>query len=92
MFIVMALVDIFDVYEKVQKGFVDEKHLTIRMNALKLGTMKTKLAKGTWDFWKATRDEEFIKWFEQEMFGNDPAKWTQDANEVPEGIKSSIRN
>ena len=45
MFIVMALVDIFDVYEKVQKGFVDEKHLTIRMNALKLGTMKTKLAK-----------------------------------------------
>ena len=24
MFIVMALVDIFDVYEKVQKGFVDE--------------------------------------------------------------------
>ena len=54
--------------------------------------MKTKLAKGTWDFWKATRDEEFIKWFEQEMFGNDPAKWTQDANEVPEGIKSSIRN
>jgi len=92
MFIVMALVDIFDVYEKVQKGFVDEKHLTIRMNALKLGTMKTKLAKGTWDFWKATRDEKFIKWFEQEMFGNDPAKWTQDADEVPEGIKSSIRN
>ena len=34
-----ALVDIFDVYEKVQKGFVDEKHLTIRM--VKLGTMKT---------------------------------------------------
>jgi hypothetical protein len=53
--------------------------------------MKTKLAKGTWDFWKATRDEKFIKWFEQEMFGNDPAKWTQNADEVPEGIKSSIR-
>ena len=52
MFIVMALVDIFDVYEKVQKGFVDEKHLTIRMNALKLGTMKTKLAKALGTFGK----------------------------------------
>ena len=45
MFIVMALVDIFDVYEKFNKGFVDKKHLTIRINALKLGTMKTPLAR-----------------------------------------------
>ena len=71
MFIVMALVDIFDVYEKVKKGFVDKKHLDIRMNALKFGTMKTDAARNTWDFWKLTRDDEFINWFENEIYGEE---------------------
>ena len=52
MFIIMCLVDIFDVYEKVKKGFVDKKHLDIRMNALKFGTMKTDKARSAWDFGK----------------------------------------
>ena len=63
MFIIMCLVDIFDVYEKVEKGFVDKKHLDIRMNALKFGTMKTDKARSAWDFWKTTRDQDFINWF-----------------------------
>ena len=67
MFIIMCLVDIFDAYEKVHKGFVDKKHLDIRMNALKFGTMKTDKARSAWDFWKTTRDQEFIDWFESEM-------------------------
>ena len=71
MFIVMCLVDVFDVYEKVKKGFVDKKHLDIRMNALKFGTMKTDAARNTWDFWKLTRDDEFINWFENEIYGEE---------------------
>lgn len=91
MFIVMALVDIFDVYEKFKKGFVEEKHLTVRMNALKLGTMKTPLARGVWDFWKVTRDTDFIEWFEGEMFGGGSKEWNNNGGYVPDGIKSSIR-
>ena len=91
MFIVMALVDIFDVYEKFKKGFVEEKHLTVRMNALKLGTMKTPLARGVWDFWKVTRDTDFIEWFEDEMFSGESKEWNKDGGYVPDGIKSSIR-
>jgi len=91
MFIVMALVDIFDVYEKFNKGFVDEKHLTIRINALKLGTMKTPLARAVWDFWKVTRDTDFINWFENEMFDKESKQWSKDGGYVPDGIKSSMR-
>ena len=39
------LVDIFDTYEKVEKGFVDETHLKMRMHMLKLGTMKAPIAR-----------------------------------------------
>ena len=70
MFLITTLVDIFDVYEKVKDNFVDKKHLDVRMNALKLGTFKTPLATTVWDFWKITRDQEFIDWFEQEIYGD----------------------
>ena len=69
MFLITTLVDIFDVYEKVQDNFVNNKHLETRMNALKLGTFKTPLARTVWDFWKITRDQEFIEWFEREIYG-----------------------
>ena len=92
MFIIMCLVDIFDVYEKVEKGFVDKKHLDIRMNALKFGTMKTDQARSAWDFWKTTRDQDFINWFESEIYG----KGQLDADELLEqtkggSFKASIR-
>ena len=92
MFIIMCLVDIFDVYEKVKKGFVDKKHLDIRMNALKFGTMKTDKARPAWDFWKTTRDQDFINWFESEIYGEGQL----DADELLEqtkggSFKASIR-
>ena len=77
-----GLVDIFDAYEKVHKGFVDKKHLDIRMNALKFGTMKTDKARSAWDFWKTTRDQEFIDWFESEIYGEDGFYIDEDQSEV----------
>jgi hypothetical protein len=45
MAILTYLVDIFDVYDKVQDGLVDKSHLDTRINTLKLGVMKTKKRK-----------------------------------------------
>ena len=69
-FVNMILVDIFDTYDKVIKGFVDESHLEMRIHMLKLGTMKTDIAKMTWNYWKSTRDNQFIEWFESEIYGD----------------------
>ncbi len=92
MFIIMCLVDIFDVYEKVEKGFVDKKHLDVRMNALKFGTMKTDKARSAWDFWKTTRDQKFINWFESEIYGEGQLN-ADDLLEQTKGgsFKASIR-
>ena len=64
-----VLVDIFDDYEKVRKGFVDKEHLDMRIHMLKLGTMKAPIARRLWDYWKDTRSIEFIEWFEKEIYG-----------------------
>ena len=61
------LVDIFDTYEKVEKGFVDETHLKMRMHMLKLGTMKAPIAQSTWKYWKGIKSKEFVEWFETEI-------------------------
>jgi len=70
-FVNMVLVDIFDAYKKVQKGFVDKEHLDMRIHMLKLGTMKAPIARRVWDYWKHTRSIEFIEWFEKEIYGDD---------------------
>ncbi len=64
------LVDIFDTYEKVEKGFVDETHLKMRMHMLKLGTMKAPIAQSTWKYWKGIKSKEFVEWFETEIYGD----------------------
>ena len=64
------LVDIFDTYEKVEKGFVDETHLKMRMHMLKLGTMKAPIAQSTWKYWRGIKSKEFVDWFETEIYGN----------------------
>ena len=64
------LVDIFDTYEKVEKGFVDETHLKMRMHMLKLGTMKVPIAQSTWKYWRGIKSKEFVEWFETEIYGN----------------------
>ena len=81
----------FDVYEKFNKGFVDEKHLTIRINALKLGTMKTPLARAVWDFWKVTRDTDFFNWFEIDMFDKESMDMRSDC-ELPDDKDFGRRN
>ena len=64
------LVDIFDTYEKVEKGFVDETHLKMRMHMLKLGTMKAPIAQSTWKYWRGIKSKEFVEWFETENYGD----------------------
>ena len=71
MAILTYLVDIFDVYDKVETGLVDRSHLDTRMNTLKFGVMKTPVAKGTWASWKTTRDKKFVEWFEREIYGDE---------------------
>ena len=68
MAILTYLVDIFDVYDKVKVGLVDESHLNSRMRQLKLGVMKTPNAKNVWRNWKLNRDNEFVEWFEKEIY------------------------
>lgn len=79
-FVNMILVDIFDTYDKVKKGFVDESHLEMRIHMLKLGTMKTDIAKMTWNYWKSTRDNQFIEWFESEIYGDIASNEVFDEN------------
>ena len=64
------LVDIFDTYEKVEKGFVDETHLKMRMHLLKLGTMEAPIAQSTWKYWRGIKSKEFVEWFETEIYGD----------------------
>ena len=64
------MVDIFDTYEKVEKGFVDESHLKMRMHMLKLGTMKAPIAQSTWKYWRGIKSKEFVEWFETEIYGD----------------------
>ena len=72
-FVNTVLVDIFDTYEKVQKGFVDESHLKMRIHMLKLGTMKAPIAQSSWKYWKGIKSKEFIDWFESEIYGDSSA-------------------
>ena len=77
MAILTYLVDIFDVYDKVNAGLVDKSHLDTRMRTLKLGVMKTANAKLVWSGWKKNRSEEFVQWFEDEIYsGEDQNNFT----------------
>ena len=70
-FIMMCLVDLFDVYDKVENKFVEKKHLDIRINALRLGVMKTEAGISVWNYMKSTRSKKFIEWFEEEIYQNE---------------------
>jgi len=79
-FVNMVLVDIFDTYDKVERNLVDKSHLDMRMHMLKLGTMKTEIAKVTWNYWKKTRNQDFIDWFEKEIYDEDVSEEGFDKN------------
>ena len=90
MAVITYLVDIFDVYDKVQEGLVNKSHLETRMNTLKLGVMKTTAAKVVWSYWKNNRDQSFIDWFENEIYDDEAGnisleeslKMSKDVNTV----------
>tara|TARA_B100000029_G_scaffold516702_2_gene632892 strand:+ start:7886 stop:8404 length:519 start_codon:yes stop_codon:yes gene_type:complete len=67
-FVMMCLVDLFDVYDKVEQGFVDKSHLTSRINALRLGVMKSDAGRGVWNYMKKNRSDKFNEWFEYEVY------------------------
>ena len=75
----MCLVDVFDTYEKVESGMVEEKHLNIRMRNLKLSIMKTGLGKLVWQHWKQNQTTEFVEWFKAEIYGGTPDEIEYDA-------------
>ena len=78
----MVLVDIFDTYDKVERDFVDKSQLDMRMHMLKLGTMKTDIAKVTWNYWKKTRSQNFIDWFEKEIYDEAVSEEGFDKNNI----------
>ena len=86
-FIIMCLVDLFDVYDKVEQGYVDKKHLDIRVNSLRLGVMKSDAGKAIWDYMKINRDYKFIKWFEYEIYERDFVI-TEEARERSKGLNT----
>ncbi len=47
---------------------MDRSHLDTRMRTLKLGVMKTTLARRVWDVWRHNRDAVFVDWFEKEIY------------------------
>jgi hypothetical protein len=69
MFVNTCMVDLCDVYQKVQQGFVDKSHLEMRVHFLRLGVMKTAIGKRSWGYWKLLFEPDFISWFEVEIYG-----------------------
>ena len=67
----MLLVDVFDVYDKVKQGLVEEKHLDMRVHMLSTGIFRSPIGNSVWKFWSSVRDEEFVTWFENNVL--DPA-------------------
>jgi hypothetical protein len=77
-----CLIDLFDSYDQFKSGVIGRDHLDMRMHLIKSGIMKTRMGKPTWEFWKKERDQDFIKWFEQEVFGETLAPDSLHAEEL----------
>ena len=53
--------------------------------------MKTEMARSTWNFWKLTRDEEFISWFENEIYGEETLDMETLKESADEAFSKSVR-
>jgi len=73
-FSIMLLVDVFDVYDKVKQGLVEEKHLDMRVHMLSTGIFRSPIGNRVWKFWSNVRDEEFVTWFEDNVLDPTAAK------------------
>jgi len=62
-----AMVDLFDIYDKVEQGLVETKHLDFRVHVLRTGIFRSPLGLRAWNFWKTTREKKFVDWFEQNI-------------------------
>ena len=63
----MLLVDIFDIYDKVEQGLVEAKHLDFRIHVLRTGIFRSPTGLQAWNFLKLTREKPFIEWFEENI-------------------------
>ena len=77
-FSIMLLVDVFDVYDKVKQGLVEEKHLDMRVHMLSTGIFRSPIGNRVWKFWSIARDEEFVTWFENNVLDPTTAKEKMD--------------
>ena len=77
-FSIMLLVDVFDVYDKVKQGLVEEKHLDMRVHMLSTGIFRSPIGNRVWKFWSSVRDEEFVTWFENNVLDPTTAKEKMD--------------
>jgi len=83
------LVDIFDTYDKVHEKLLNPSQLEMRMNLLRRGMMKTTTGKMIWNLWKPTQSENFVEWFESQIFADEElAGFNLDESEL---VKKTIR-
>ena len=77
----MYLVDIHDVYQKVDAGLVEENHLIWRVSVLKLAKMETDIAIAMGAAYRETLDRTFINWFEAQIY---------DGEFIPPGVNTTL--
>lgn len=59
------------------------------MNLLRRGVMKTTTGKMIWNLWKPTQSENFVEWFESQIFADEElAGFSLDESEL---VKKTIR-
>ena len=75
-----CLVDFFDCYDQWENGVIQKHHLDMRMNTLGSGMPKTRIGLNCWNFWKQSRNQNFIDWFELEVFGGKPEDDNYETN------------
>ena len=75
-----CLVDLFDCYDQWESGVIQKHHLDMRMRTIGSGMLKTRIGLNCWNFWKQSRDDKFIDWFEAEVFGGKPEDENYDVN------------
>ena len=81
----MLMVDLFDIYDKVEQGLVESKHLDFRVHTLRTGIFRSPIGLRAWVFWEATREKEFVEWFENNIIDQKAIK------ELVKEIKEKIQ-
>ena len=75
-----CLVDLFGCYDQWESGVIQKHHLDMRMTTMASSFLKTRIGLICWNFWKQSRKQNFIDWFELEVFGGKPKDDNYDIN------------